>query len=903
MQQTPFHAYVTAQRLANLIDNNLIPALASSDINIYPYQIAAAEFALRSPYLKGCILCDEGSLGKTFEALLIATQKWYEGKTRQLVILPVNLVKQWTDKIERSFTLPFVLLDNAGVLQSDINPFEQDALVITTYDFAVAQAEYIKKLKWDLIIFDEADCLNKSYLEDNKISTVLKDAANGFKLLLTPTPIEMDIRDIYGLIHFIDESVLPDINDFYARYFRKPENYHELTAWVSKFCFRTLKSQVTEYVNFTQRIPYTISCDFTKDERILYDRLQTYLERPQKLAYPKMDRYDLTLQHCHILSSSPQAYINTIDRALDRLNKLQTNETQLLQEEIGLLSEIRELAAKVSESGKAKTLLKILKKCFARLKQLKAPQKAIIFTDNLTTQKCLYALLCESGYNTLVYSGANSRDYTVMDRFRNDKAVQILLATDEAAKGLDIEFCPIVVNYDMLSNAVELEQRISRCHRQSQTADVVVINLIYKENYADVRYVELINKRVLQFSGIFGLSDPILGNFDAPLDEILAKLRHTADVSADFQRNLLQNEADNKEIVENAENILFTTFTKEIADKVTVTPQYLETEIDKINSELWEVVKHYFTYWNANNNDFCFEIDEQAKTITATNYESLPQLFYYWSNGGSRPYKSQRQYGMAKDFKPHYGRITLSSVLARGIFASIACAEGGTLEVEADIEPCTIAFYTVTVSGGEEIRTFDILSGKTETGAILTDEMCREILTLPVCSFTESGKVSEYWLRNAGGTPAFHELDSLVPVEELKQNAIEKASPAMAEQIGLLKLKTSHAKGKLEHGIDDFKAQILQMQKKAEETPVRIEKLKTEKQLKVLQKDLREQEENLFLSGLKLDTELEKQIAEIQNATKIKAKMQRQFVVQIRNNNAECRNDESNAECRNEGKY
>lgn len=76
MQPTPFHAYYTARILESYSnDNSLIPAFASSNIEIYPYQIAAAQFALRSPYLKGCILCDEGSLGKTFEAMLVATQK------------------------------------------------------------------------------------------------------------------------------------------------------------------------------------------------------------------------------------------------------------------------------------------------------------------------------------------------------------------------------------------------------------------------------------------------------------------------------------------------------------------------------------------------------------------------------------------------------------------------------------------------------------------------------------------------------------------------------------------------------------------------------------------------------------------------------------------------------------
>ncbi len=149
MSKTPFHAYYDACRLSSLAgENGLVPAFESADIKIYPYQIAAAEFALRSPYLKGCILCDEGSLGKTFEALLVATQKWYEGKMRQLVILPVNLVKQWTDKIENSFTVPYIVLDNNEVFfaSENENPFDCDEVIITTYDFAVEKAEYIKRI-------------------------------------------------------------------------------------------------------------------------------------------------------------------------------------------------------------------------------------------------------------------------------------------------------------------------------------------------------------------------------------------------------------------------------------------------------------------------------------------------------------------------------------------------------------------------------------------------------------------------------------------------------------------------------------------------------------------------------------------------------------------------------------
>jgi SNF2 family DNA or RNA helicase len=111
MPRSPFHIYTKTREFAEWIggDNRLLAAYASADIKVFPYQVAAAMFALRSLYLKGVILADEGSLGKTYEALLVASQKWFEGKTRQLLILPGNLVEQWVKKIEKVFTIPYTV--------------------------------------------------------------------------------------------------------------------------------------------------------------------------------------------------------------------------------------------------------------------------------------------------------------------------------------------------------------------------------------------------------------------------------------------------------------------------------------------------------------------------------------------------------------------------------------------------------------------------------------------------------------------------------------------------------------------------------------------------------------------------------------------------------------------------
>lgn len=122
-----------------------------------------------------------------------------------------------------------------------------------------------------------------------------------------------------------------------------------------------------------------------------------------------------------------------------------------------MLQEIRELAETIQVNGKMTMLLTVLKKCFSRLSRLSAEKKAIVFTDNLITLRVLRELLKERGYDgMLTYSGRNSRDYSIMERFRRDKEIQILIATNEAAKGLDIEFCPslsIMTYYTMLSKS------------------------------------------------------------------------------------------------------------------------------------------------------------------------------------------------------------------------------------------------------------------------------------------------------------------------------------------------------------------------------------------------------------------------------------------------------------------
>lgn len=160
--------------------------------------------------------------------------------------------------IDKYYSIPYVVCSNKQkyerlMTEDNPNPFDQDAVLISTYDFVSAQEEMAVQIPWDLIVFEEANVLSTGYQEENKQARILdKIAGSAFRLLLTATPIEKNIMDLYGLIWFIDKSVLPEPELFLHRYLRKPENYPELAERVSKFCFRTLRSQAKRYAENTR---------------------------------------------------------------------------------------------------------------------------------------------------------------------------------------------------------------------------------------------------------------------------------------------------------------------------------------------------------------------------------------------------------------------------------------------------------------------------------------------------------------------------------------------------------------------------------------------------------------------------------------------------------------------------
>jgi ERCC4-related helicase len=592
--QTRFFAELLMLKRPQHLLVGLTSSMSGVKVDLNPHQVDAALFALHSPLSNGALLADEVGLGKTIEAGLVLAQRWSERKRRILLIVTASLRTQWRVELEEKFFIRSEILEtkNYNKAKKDnpsCNPFlVQDAVVICSYNFASSKMRDIKLIDWDLVIMDEAHKLRNVYKKNNVMGNNLKIALQGRKkLLLTATPLQNNLMELYGLVSIIDGRVFGDPDIFRETYVNVSNidvRNGNLKTRLRNFCKRTLRHQVREYVNppFTDRRailqPYTPS----QDEEKLYNDVSSYLQRERLHAFPLGQRQLLTLVARKLLASSSMAIHGTLSTIIERLNrKLSDYETQLsltdlddydgieelidaecendngaveeleadyegIKKEIEELKRYAELADSIKTNAKGDNLLLALEEGFKRNGQLGGARKAVIFTESKRTQRYLMNLLSQNGYegqivfldgsnsdpvSTRVYKewrerhkndGMISGSFTadkksaIVEEFRN--RASILIGTEAAAEGINLQFCNIVVNYDLPWNPQRIEQRIGRCHRYGQKNDVIVINFLNSGNAADERVFQLLSQKFNLFEGVFGSSDEILGAIEDGVD-------------------------------------------------------------------------------------------------------------------------------------------------------------------------------------------------------------------------------------------------------------------------------------------------------------------------------------------------------------------------------------------------
>ncbi|MCK5201634.1 MAG: DEAD/DEAH box helicase, partial [Spirochaetales bacterium] len=678
---TDYHAKYFAHELVKRSPSNsyekLTNTILDAKVDLNPHQVEAALFAFKSPLGKGALLADEVGLGKTIEAGIIISQNWAERKRRILLILPSNLRKQWSQEMIDKFYLPSTILEsknfNAAIKAGKFNPFEINELVLCSYHFARNKADYIARINWDLVVVDEAHRLRNVYKKNNVIAKTIKKAIHPFKkILLTATPLQNSLLELYGLVSFIDEYAFGDLKSFKVQYshLNGDNSFWHLKERLKPLCKRTLIKQVVEYIKYTKRIPMTQEFIPTEDEQQLYEWVSEYLQRPNLQALPPGQSFLMTLVMRKLLSSSTYAIggaLNTImtrlERKLKGLSKIQPEELQwyekVLEEvaedyeglyeeadewedeegnvyteediealklEISDLRDFRDLAISITENAKGEKLLTALSSGFQKIEELGGKKKVVIFTESRRTQEYVLKILSETEYEgkIILFNGSNNDTKSkevykawiqkhkgtdkitgsktadiraaLVDYFREEAV--ILIATEAAAEGINLQFCSFIVNYDMPWNPQRIEQRIGRCHRYGQMFDVVVLNFLNKKNAADIRVYELLNDKFKLFEGVFGVSDEVLGAIESGVDfekqilSIYQNCRTQEEIEDAF--NSLQSQFQESITTEmhNTRQKLLENFDEEVHEKLRVNLRESEIDLNKHENMLWRLTRH-----------------------------------------------------------------------------------------------------------------------------------------------------------------------------------------------------------------------------------------------------------------------------------------------------------------------
>jgi len=695
-QVTDYHAKFFAHDLLRSSTEDGVGKISRSlfdaAVDLNPHQIDAALFALKSPLSKGVVLADEVGLGKTIEAALVLCQYWAERKRKLLIVCPAALRKQWNLELQEKFNIPSLILDarqfNGHISNGRTNPFEQDKVVICSYHFLHSRKELAKLIRWDLAIIDEAHKLRNAYRPSNILGQSIKWALEDTKkLLLTATPLQNSLMELFGICSIIDDYIFGDSRSFKQLYVTD-DDLQGLKTRLKGFCKRTLRQQVLAYIPFTNRKAITVRFEQGDNEFRLYQEITDFLQKPDTYALPTSQKTLITLVIRKILSSSSFALITTLETIKKRLELMAddnpaestliqemwndesmdedeyeelegelgdakvakpeiTPDRDKLKEEIVLLEKFIRQARDIKVDSKTGHLKDAIEQGFAEAVKMGASRKVIVFTESRRTQRYLKEYLDANGYEgrTVIFNGTNtdaesrkiyekwhsvnkdtgrisgvvSADIrnAILEHFRDN--AEIMIATESGAEGINLQFCSLVINYDLPWNPQRIEQRIGRCHRYGQEHDVVVINFLNERNDVDRRVYELLEYKFKLFDGVFGSSDEVLGSLESGVDfekevlKIYQECRKPEEIKAAFAELQIKLDEEIQSKLKETREILIEHFDQDVHDRLKVHLEETRAHLGRMEQRFWAVT-HNSLDKDANFDDKNLSFDLIKKT-------------------------------------------------------------------------------------------------------------------------------------------------------------------------------------------------------------------------------------------------------------------------------------------------
>jgi len=533
-----------AERIALVPGFDRLITLDANAIKELPHQIDVAQRVLRDMGGRA-ILADEVGLGKTIEASIVYKELAVRGLARRALILtPASLVGQWQGELEEKF---FERFDTP----TDPDDWQRVTKAIISHDRARARrhAEEILRHRWDLVIVDEA---HKVKSHRGATYQFIERIERDFILLLTATPLQNDLRELYNLITLLRPGQLGTWQEFKSEHLvsgdhRQPRDPEALRALTHEVMIRTRRSSVVDDLNLPPRRPRHPEVKLTRAEADLYQRTTDFLRRLYREGFIQPAEQEETEDG----APRRRTKKGILQLAVIHLRQRLCSSSRALAESLAHLAEserispqyrvIAQRLAKRAEGIKTHAKLDVLTKL---LKE--TPDRVVIFSDHRPTIQLIEERVKKLGRQPIVYWGAHStadRDKRIR-AFHDDKR-SVLIATRAGSEGRNLQFCNVLVNYDLPWNPMVVEQRIGRLHRIGQTREVHIVNLAAAgtiESYI----LRLLDQKIKLFELVVGELDLILGEFGGAqeFEGRLAKEWLAAENEEDFARRVETMGAD-----------------------------------------------------------------------------------------------------------------------------------------------------------------------------------------------------------------------------------------------------------------------------------------------------------------------------------------------------------------------
>ncbi len=535
---------------------NKILSLSNSRTRILAHQVESTHRIVNALNYR-FLIADEVGLGKTIEAGLVIKELCYRfGYEKILIVCPASLQMQWQHEMMNKFNESFSIIDRKQLRQLEKaarqdgieNPWQLVQKSICSMDFIKNEKfrEQLQHVQWDAVIVDEAHRLRRDGNRTTRAYAVGEIlAANSRALLfLSATPFRGKLEELYFLVRLLDKNLLGPYNSFYNRYCMPDADLSDLREKLSSIVIRRTKKEVG---GFTGRMARTIRFELYPGERQLYDATTGYVIEEFNRALQTENRavgFVMTVFQ-KLLDSSSFALLSAlkkrslhikslIDKMLngeyqvDTEGQLEWIDPELaeqvdddpesmsdltmqktleeLQEEHATLQRLVRIADAIEKNKKGEKLRELL----AKLKK-RGEKKFLVFTQFRTTQEYLRQLLAD--YSVEVFHGSMNRDEKENAIFRFKNETEVLICTEAGGEGRNMQFCNILINYDLPWSPLKIEQRIGRIHRFGQARDVTIYNFSTRDTVAE-RVLEVLALKLRLFEESLGAPDIMLGEIE-----------------------------------------------------------------------------------------------------------------------------------------------------------------------------------------------------------------------------------------------------------------------------------------------------------------------------------------------------------------------------------------------------